>query len=92
VFFWKTLRNAKWFAEYEGGGSPLLIWKVNLRGLRLELDPETEDMRFWTHHFDTDEPFVFLNPVPLPRSGIKTKDRVGPNRILAVGVYRHRNA
>lgn len=89
MFFWKTLRDAIWFAEYETSPMedyvPKLIWKVNLRGLRVEPDPETADMTFYTHHFDTGEAFTFKNPVPKPWSGMMTKDRVGPERIIAVG-------
>lgn len=56
VYLWDNEENAKWFMSmHEEDGEDMTMWRVDVSGLKLERDPETEDMNHWSTRFDPGE-------------------------------------
>lgn len=47
TYFWSDLDTAKWFRNFHGRHE-YEIWKVDLSGLDIKPDPETENMEIWS--------------------------------------------
>ena len=54
TYFWRDLDTAQWFAQEMHGGNAD-IWEVNLKGLNIKPDPESQNMAMWSTRFDEDD-------------------------------------
>lgn len=53
IYFWGDYAMANWFAHYQNDYKEIMmIYKVDLSGLKLIKDPETNDMSKWSNEFE----------------------------------------
>jgi hypothetical protein len=75
VYIWNNINNAQWFQEFqeESQGEHWIILKINLQGLTLEKDPETQNMSEWSNIFNDNE----------EGGGYIYNGVISPNRIIS---------
>jgi predicted protein tyrosine phosphatase len=73
VYVWADQDVADWFFDlHEGDGHQMSMWLVDVSGLRLTPDPETEDMSEWSTMFSSGE----------SGEGYIHKGKIGSDRIV----------
>lgn len=73
TYVWGNPKFADWFFDlHESDGHQMSMWAVDVNGLPLSTDPETEDMSEWGSQFTSGE----------SGEGYIHKGAIGPERIL----------